>query len=78
MTENKIPEILTDEEFKLLSMNGFLSQRKIRDYNITKKYVELRKQNKTTECLRILKKDYPALQLATLDKIIKNNKNNFK
>jgi len=71
MSENKIPELLTDEQFELLNRNGLLSNIRIRDYKLTKRFNQLKKNGiKSEDCFRILSKEYPKINQGSIRKII--------
>lgn len=69
--ENPISELISDETYHILYKKGLLNKKSLRDYQIRKKFKDLRKNNiNASVAIDMLRKDYPYLQFDTIRKIV--------
>lgn len=72
---NPLSELISDETFDLLHSKGLINQKSLRDYQIRKKFKNLRGQNiNASDAIDLLRQEYPYLQFDTLRKIVYNIK----
>jgi hypothetical protein len=68
---NPLSELISDEIFNLLSSKGLFNEKSLRDYQIRKRFKNLRNDNiNASDAIDLLRKDYPYLQFDTLRKIV--------
>ncbi len=68
---NPISELVSDEIFSLLKDKNLINEKNLRDYQIKKKFKDLRgKQYSSTEAIESIRQDYPYLQFDSIRKII--------
>lgn len=66
---NPIPDLVPDELFNQLEKFNFLNERAIRDYEIRKRFSDLKKQLSTHEAINEIRDSYPYLSYDTVRKI---------
>ena len=70
-SNNPLSELISDETFKLLNSKGLLNEKSLRDYQIRKKFKNLRNNNiNASDAIDMLRNDYPYLQFDTMRKIV--------
>ena len=68
---NPLSELISDETFNLLSSKGLLNEKSLRDYQIRKKFKDLRDKNvNASDAIDMLRKEYAYLQFDTVRKIV--------
>ena len=68
---NPLSELISDETFDLLNSKGLLNEKSLRDYQIRKKFRELRSDNvNASDAIDLLRNEYPYLQFDTVRKIV--------
>jgi hypothetical protein len=71
--ENPLPEVLSNEVYHLLRMNGLLNETSLRDFIMRSKFKKLRAMRMSAgEAIDILQREYPYLQFDTIRKIVYN------
>ena len=74
--KNPLSELISDEVFEILDSRGLINQKSVRDYNIRKRFDNLRKSELSTgDAIEKIQKDYPYLQFDSIRKIIYNRPN---
>ena len=69
--KNPLSELISDETFDLLNSKGLLNEKSLRDYQIRKKFKNLRNNNmNASDAIDTLRNEYPYLQFDTLRKIV--------
>lgn len=75
-TKNPLSELISDEIYELLDSRGLINQKSVRDYEIRKRFDNLRKKELSTgDAIEIIQEDYPYLQFDSIRKIIYNRPN---
>ncbi len=70
-SNNPLSELISDETFNLLSSKGLINEKSLRDYQIRKKFKNLRSKNvNASDAIDTLRRDYPYLQFDTVRKIV--------
>ena len=70
-SNNPLSELISDETFQLLNNKGLLNEKSVRDYQIRKKFKNLRNNNiNASDAIDMLRNDYPYLQFDTMRKIV--------
>ena len=68
---NPISELISDEIFNLLKNKNLINEKNLRDYQIKKKFKNLRNKSFTsTDAIESIRQDYPYLQFDSIRKII--------
>jgi hypothetical protein len=68
---NPLPELISDDLFKILEEHNLLNEKGVRDYHIRKRFRELRAQGiPSYEAIESLRDEYAYLQFDTLRKIV--------
>lgn len=69
--DNPLSELISDEIYSLLKSKNLINEKSLRDYQIKKKFKELR-ENKisASEAIEAIRADYPYLQFDSIRKII--------
>jgi len=74
--KNPISELISDDVYTLLSSQGLIDEKSIRDYIIRRKFTSLRANNvNTTEAIESIRIEYPYLQFDTIRKIVYQQRN---
>jgi len=70
-SNNPLSELISDETFNLLSSKGLINEKSLRDYQIRKKFKNLRSNNvNASDAIDTLRREYPYLQFDTVRKIV--------
>ena len=70
-SNNPLSELISDETFNLLSSKGLINEKSLRDYQIRKKFKNLRSNNvNASDAIDALRREYPYLQFDTVRKIV--------
>jgi hypothetical protein len=68
---NPLPELLSDDLFRILDEHNLLNEKGVRDYHIRKRFRELRAEGVPSyEAIESLRDEYAYLQFDTLRKIV--------
>ena len=69
--ENPLSELISDDIYELLSSQGLIDEKSVRDYNIRRKFKLLR-SNKVSagEAIDAIRDEYKYLQFDTIRKIV--------
>ncbi len=69
--DNPLSELISDEVYELLSEHGLVDEKAVRDYQIRKKFKQLR-ANKISagDAIDSIREEYPYLQFDTIRKIV--------
>ena len=69
--DNPLSELISDEIYSLLKSKNLINEKSLRDYQIKKRFKELRKNKiSTSEAIEAIRADYPYLQFDSIRKII--------
>lgn len=69
--ENPLKDLISDEIYLILKLNGLFNETSIRDRLIRKKYRLLRERDVSSgEAIEIIREEYPYLQFDTIKKIV--------
>ncbi len=70
--KNPLAELISDEIYILLEKRGLIDQKSVRNFQIKKKFHELRRKNKmrASEAIEKLREEYPYLQFDSIRKIV--------
>ncbi len=70
---NPLAELISDDIFELLDSRGLINKKSVRDYEIRKRFDNLRNNELSTgDAIEIIQEDYPYLQFDSIRKIIYN------
>ncbi len=68
---NPLSDLISDEIYEMLSRKGLINQKSVRDFQIRKRFQELREQKmKAGDAIEALRKEYPYLQFDSIRKIV--------
>lgn len=69
--DNPLSELISDDIYELLNSNGLIDEKAVRDYQIRKKFKNLR-SNKISagDAIDSIREEYPYLQFDTIRKIV--------
>ncbi|MFW5973599.1 MAG: hypothetical protein ACOCTG_06365 [Bacteroidota bacterium] len=68
---NPLSELISDDVFHRLAEHNLLNEKSIRDYQIRKRFREMRRSAiATNDAIEMLQDDYPYLQFDTIRKIV--------
>lgn len=71
--KNPLSELISDEIYELLDSRGLINKKSVRDYEIRKRFDNLRKNELSAgDAIEIIQEDYPYLQFDSIRKIIYN------
>ena len=69
--ENPISDLISDEIYDLLDSNGLIDQKAVRDYQIRKKFKQLRASKiNAGDAIDTIRETYQYLQFDTIRKIV--------
>ncbi|MCJ7554271.1 MAG: hypothetical protein MUO34_10350 [Ignavibacteriaceae bacterium] len=69
--ENPLSELISDEIFELLDAHGLIDDKAVRDYQIRKKFKQLRASKVSAgDAIDSIREEYPYLQFDTIRKIV--------
>ena len=69
--ENRLSDLISDDIYELLDSHGLIDEKAVRDYQIRKKFKQLR-ANKISagDAIDTIREDYQYLQFDTIRKIV--------
>ncbi|NLT52685.1 MAG: hypothetical protein GXX85_17415 [Ignavibacteria bacterium] len=68
---NPLSELINDDIYDLLESKGLINEKSVRDYQIRKKFKDLRTQRiSASDAIDALREEYPYLQFDTIRKIV--------
>lgn len=69
--ENPLSELISDDIFELLDSHGLIDDKAVRDYQIRKKFKQLRSGKLSAgDAIDAIRTEYPYLQFDTIRKIV--------
>jgi hypothetical protein len=69
--ENPLSDLIDDKIYELLSSKGLIDEKSVRDYQIHRKFKELRNiKLSVSDAIEAIREEYPYLQFDTIRKII--------
>ena len=69
--ENPLSDLISDEIYDLLDTHGLIDEKAVRDYQIRKKFKQLRAGKISAgDAIDTIREDYPYLQFDTIRKIV--------
>jgi hypothetical protein len=69
--ENPLSELISDDIFDLLDTHGLIDEKAVRDYQIRKKFKQLRSgKHSAGDAIDVIRSEYPYLQFDTIRKIV--------
>jgi len=69
--ENPLSELISDDIFDLLDSHGLIDEKAVRDYQIRKKFKQLRSGKLSAgDAIDVIRNEYPYLQFDTIRKIV--------
>lgn len=71
--KNPLSELISDEIYEVLDSRGLINQKSVRDYEIRKRFDNLRNNELSAgDAIQLIQEDYPYLQFDSIRKIIYN------
>lgn len=68
---NPLPELISDDLFRVLDEHNLLNEKGVRDYHIRKRFRQLRAEGVASfEAIESLREEHPYLQFDTIRKIV--------
>ena len=69
--ENPLSDLISDDIYELLDIHGLIDEKAVRDYQIRKKFKQLRAGKISAgDAIDTIREDYPYLQFDTIRKIV--------
>ena len=69
--ENPLSDLISDEIFEILNSQGLIDEKSVRDYQIRKKFKQLRASKISAgDAIDSIREEYPYLQFDTIRKIV--------
>jgi hypothetical protein len=69
--DNPLSDLISDEIFDLLNTHGLIDEKSVRDYQIRKKFKQLRASKISAgDAIDAIREEYPYLQFDTIRKIV--------
>ena len=69
--ENRLSDLISDDIYELLDSHGLIDEKAVRDYQIRKKFKQLRASKISAgEAIDTIREDYQYLQFDTIRKIV--------
>lgn len=69
--ENPLSDLISDEIYDLLNSHGLIDEKSVRDYQIRKKFKQLRASKVSAgDAIDSIREEYPYLQFDTIRKIV--------
>jgi hypothetical protein len=69
--DNPLSELISDDIYELLSSQGLIDEKSVRDFQIRRKFKQLRDSKVSAgESIETIKEYYPYLQFDTIKKIV--------
>ncbi len=72
--ENPLSDLLSDELYQKLSENSLLDYKAVRDYQIKRRFKDLRNYMSVGDAIEKIQDEYPYLRFDTIRKIVYNAK----
>ena len=72
--ENPLSDLLSDEVYQKLSENSLLDYKAVRDYQIKRRFKDLRNYMSVGDAIEKIQDEYPYLRFDTIRKIVYNAK----
>ncbi|OGU54492.1 MAG: hypothetical protein A2V66_01055 [Ignavibacteria bacterium RBG_13_36_8] len=70
-TCNPLSDLINDNIYELLDSRGLINEKSVRDYQIRKKFKQLRSSKiSASDAIDVLREEYPYLQFDTIRKIV--------
>lgn len=71
VNNNPLSEFISDETYFLLSSKGLINEKSLRDYQIRKRFRNLRNSNiSASNAIDLIREEHPYLQFDTVRKIV--------
>jgi hypothetical protein len=68
---NPLSELISDDIYELLAYHGLIDEKSVRDYQIRKKFKQLRASRVSAgDAIDAIREEYPYLQFDTIRKIV--------
>ncbi len=68
---NPLAELISDDIYELLTYHGLIDEKSVRDYQIRKKFKQLRSSKVSAgDAIEAIRDEYPYLQFDTIRKIV--------
>jgi hypothetical protein len=69
--DNPLNDLISDDIYELLSSHGLIDEKSVRDYQIRKKFKQLRATKVSAgDAIDVIREEYPYLQFDTIRKIV--------
>ena len=69
--DNPLSDLISDDIYELLSAQGLIDEKSVRDYQIMKKFKQLRASKISAgDAIDSIREEYPYLQFDTIRKIV--------
>lgn len=69
--DNPLSDLISDDIFDLLNTHGLIDEKSVRDYQIRKKFKQLRASKISAgDAIDAIREEYPYLQFDTIRKIV--------
>ncbi len=69
--DNPLNDLISDDIFELLCSHGLIDEKSVRDYQIRKKFKQLRATKVSAgDAIDVIREEYPYLQFDTIRKIV--------
>lgn len=69
--DNPLNDLISDDIFDLLNSHGLIDEKSVRDYQIRKKFKNLRATKVSAgDAIDVIREEYPYLQFDTIRKIV--------
>jgi hypothetical protein len=69
--DNPLSDLISDDIYELLDSHGLIDEKAVRDYQIRKKFKQLRAGKVSAgDAIDTIREDYPYLQFDTIRKIV--------
>ena len=69
--DNPLSDLISDDIYELLNSHGLIDEKSVRDYQIRKRFKQLRSTKLSAgEAIDTIKEHYPYLQFDTIRKIV--------
>jgi hypothetical protein len=69
--ENPLNDLISDDIYELLNSHGLIDEKSVRDYQIRKKFKQLRATKVSAgDAIDVIREEYPYLQFDTIRKIV--------
>jgi hypothetical protein len=70
-SSNPLSDLINDDVYDLLESKGLINEKSVRDYQIRRKFKDLRLQKiSASDAIDALREEYPYLQFDTIRKIV--------